>query len=180
MHFRIFVKRIMAHKIDILKGIHPGKIISRDLKKKNLSQRSFAASIGVHSQTLNAIINGRRQLTIELSLKIEQALGYEEGFLYALRAYYLVIEFKNKELSQSVSGIPNIRKSLFWDIDFDSIDWGRYKKAVIQRVLERGNKAEKKEIARFYNIDVTELESYKSSNYYRITKTKHSNDSITL
>lgn len=38
----------MVHKIDILKGIHPGKIISRDLKKKNLSQRSFAASIGVH------------------------------------------------------------------------------------------------------------------------------------
>ena len=180
MHFRIFVKRIMVHKIDILKGIHPGKIISRDLKKKNLSQRSFAASIGVHSQTLNAIINGRRQLTIELSLKIEQALGYEDGFLYALQAYYLVIEFKNKELSRSVSGIPNIRKSLFWDVDFDSIDWGKYKKAVIQRVLERGNKAEKKEIARFYNIEVTELEGYKSNNDYRITKTKHSNDSITL
>ena len=107
-------------------------------------------------------------------------MGYEDGFLYALQAYYLVIEFKNKELSRSVSGIPNIRKSLFWDVDFDSIDWGKYKKAVIQRVLERGNKAEKKEIARFYNIEVTELEGYKSNNYYRITKTKHSNDSITL
>ena len=60
----------MRNRIDILKGIHPGKIIGRDLQKRNLSQRAFAASIGEHSQTLNAVITGRRNLTTEMSLKI--------------------------------------------------------------------------------------------------------------
>lgn len=40
--FHIFADEAMKSRIDILKGIHPGKIIGRDLKKRNLSQRSFA------------------------------------------------------------------------------------------------------------------------------------------
>ena len=66
----------MKSRIDILKGIHPGKLIDRDLKKRNLSQRSFAASIGENSLTLNAIITGRRNLTFEMARKIELAFGY--------------------------------------------------------------------------------------------------------
>ena len=80
----------------------------------------------------------------------------------------MTIEFANNELSHSVSGVPNIRKSLFWDMDFNSIDWGRYKVSVIQRVIERGNKSEREEIARFYNIDETKLDSYKPGNSYRM------------
>ncbi len=43
---------VMKQKIEILKGIHPGKIIARELQKRGISQRAFAASIGEHSQTL--------------------------------------------------------------------------------------------------------------------------------
>lgn len=45
-----------------------------------------------------------------------------------------------------------MQKSLFWDTDFDKIYWGRYQKAVIYRILERGTEADKQEIARFYSI----------------------------
>lgn len=93
--FCIFADEAMKSRIDILKGIHPGKIIGRDLKKRNLSQRSFAASIGEHSQTLNAVITGRRNLTVEMALKIELAFGYEEGFLLLLQTYYEIAEYKN-------------------------------------------------------------------------------------
>ena len=51
---------------------------------------------------------------------------------------------------------PNIgilRKSLFWDTDFEKIDWQNHSTAVIQRVFERGNDAEKSEIERFYGKD---------------------------
>jgi len=158
----------MKHSLDTYKGIHPGKIIDRKLKNLNLSQRSFARNIGEHSQSINAVITGRRPLTTELSIKIERALGYEEGFLLALQAYYNVAEYKRKEASASIAGIPNIRKMLFWDTDFDKIDWGRYRKAVVQRVLERGNEAEKEEIIRFYGIQPSEIDSYKPTNSYRI------------
>ena len=169
----IFAKRmVMRRKIDILKGIHPGKIIARDLKKRNLSQRAFAASIGEHSQTLNAIITGRRNLTTEMSLKIEQSFGYEEGFLLTLQAFYEITSYKNRIASNSVSGVPAIRRSLFWDMNFDTIDWGLYKRAIIARVMERGNEAEKQEIAHFYKINPTTLDSYKPSNAYRINPAK--------
>lgn len=163
----------MKSDITKYKGIHPGKIIGRELKKRDLSQREFARQIGEHSQSLNAVIIGRRSLTTELAIKIDRAFDYEEGFMLALQAYYNVAEYKHREDSASVSGAPNIRKILFWDTDFDKIDWGRYRSAVIQRVLERGNKDEINEIVRFYGIDASELEKYRATNSYRIHSHKN-------
>lgn len=102
--FSIFGVETMKSRMDILKGIHPSKIIDRDLKKRNLSQRSFAASIGEHSQTLNAVITGQRNLTVEMALKIEQSFGYEEGFLLLLQTYYEIAEYKNGQKSRAISG----------------------------------------------------------------------------
>ena len=158
----------MQSRIEILKGIRPGEVIGWELQKRNLSQRAFAAAIDDHKQTLNAVITGRRKLTVEMALKIEKALGYEEGFLLTLQAYYEIAEYKNRKASESVSGVPAIRRMLFWDTDFDKIDWGRYKSTVIERVMERGDESEKQEIARFYGMDRAELERYKPDLSYRI------------
>ena len=82
----LYLCHIMNTKlINALKGIHPGKIIERDLKKKDISQRNLAEKIGEHYQTLNAVIKGRRNLTVEMSVKIDAFLGYEEGFMYMLQ-----------------------------------------------------------------------------------------------
>ena len=43
-----------------------------------------------------------------------------------------------------------LRKSLFWDTEIHNIDWNKQSKAVINRIFERGNEEEKKEIERFY------------------------------
>jgi plasmid maintenance system antidote protein VapI len=48
----------MINRIEILKGIHPGKIIERDLEKKHMTQRALAQMVGVPCQTINAIISG--------------------------------------------------------------------------------------------------------------------------
>lgn len=162
----------MKSDIDKYKGIHPGKIIDRELKKRGLSQREFARQIGEHSQSLNAVIAGRRSLTTELAIKIDRAFGFEEGFMLVLQAYYNVAEYKRREDSASVSGVPDVRKVLFWDTDFDKIDWGRYRTAVIQRVLERGSEDEINEIAHFYGMAVPELEKYRATNSYRIHSRK--------
>lgn len=162
----------MEQRIDRYKGIHPGRIINRELCKRDISQRAFAASIGMHSQTLNAVITGRRNLTTEMAVKIEQSLGYEEGFLLTLQMYHSIAEYKNRLASSSVNGVPNVRRALFWDTDFDTIDWGRYKDAVIQRIMAYGDDADVAEIARFYNMPVSELQKYNPGNSYNI---KHRN-----
>ena len=138
------------------------------MQERNFSQRSFAASIGEHSQTLNAVITGRRKLTVEMALKIEKALGYEEGFLLTLQTYYEIAEYKNRMADASVSGVPAIRRMLFWDTDFDKIQWGRSKEYVIERVMERGDEAEKQEIARFYGMDRAALDRYMPDQSWRI------------
>ena len=43
-----------------------------------------------------------------------------------------------------------IRKILFWDTDFEKIDWEREYIPIIKRVLERGKDVEKEEIKKFY------------------------------
>jgi addiction module HigA family antidote len=158
----------MNRNIEPYKGIHPGRIIDRELKKRGTSQRSFAATIGEHSQNLNAVITGHRRLTTEMAVRLENALGMEEGFLLTLQAYYDIAEYKHRQASKSVSGRPNIRRGLFWDTDFDKIDFGRHRSGVIQRVLERGSEAEKAEIARFYGMELSELDQFKPTNSYRI------------
>ena len=152
----------MRTDIEKYSGIHPGRIIDRDLKRMKISQRSFANIIGEHNQTLNAIIKGWRSMTIEQAYKLEKELGYEEGFLAMLQTKYNYLEFKRKKENKQYSGHPNVRKILFWDADFDNIEWGYCKDWVMQRVFERGNKQEIIEITRFYNLDDSSVEKYKT------------------
>ncbi|CDN32615.1 hypothetical protein BN938_2545 [Mucinivorans hirudinis] len=158
----------MRYDINIFKGIAPGKLIGRELEKRSISQRAVASELDIHSQTLNAVIMGRRQLTTELALKLERELDIPEGFLLTLQAYYNIEQYKRHEASESIKGIPNIRKILFWDTDFDKIDWGRYKNHVVERVMERGNEQEKQEIMRFYGLAPEATSQYVPSNSYKI------------
>ena len=65
---------IMDKRINILQGIHPGKFIKRDIRGKQLSQRTLAEAAHIPYQTINAIIQGKRNLTTEQALKIERIL----------------------------------------------------------------------------------------------------------
>ena len=138
--------------IEKYKGIQPGIIVERELKKRLIQKRPFALSIGEHPQTLYTITKGKRKLDIALALKIEEKLGLEEGTLALLQTYFDIKEEKFKKEFCS----PNlflIRKSLFWDTDITKIDWDKHYKAVIRRIFERGNEIEKQELINFYGTE---------------------------
>lgn len=144
---------------NLAKGIPPGKVIYRELQKKKLSQREFAKSIAIHSQTLNAVIQNRRKLTVDMALKIEKGLDLPEGTLLMLQVYHQIEEYKDNHNFNSPYGNrkPNLRKILFWDTDFSKLDWVKQKDSIISRVMGMGNENEKKEIARFYKISPADL-----------------------
>jgi plasmid maintenance system antidote protein VapI len=156
----------MNSLIEKYKGIHPGFVMQRLLEKRSISQRPFALSINEHPQTLNAISKGRRKLNTALALKIETKLKLEEGTLALLQTYYEIAQEKNtsKLLNKS---IPKLRKSLFWDTEFKTIDWETQKQAVILRVFERGNNSEKEAIKKFYSQEIVSdiLKKSKKNNY---------------
>lgn len=144
--------------LDTIKGIHPGFVLERELEKRDLAKGQFAISMGEFPQTLTAITKGKRRMNTPLAMKIEKLLGIEEGYFMVLQVYYDIEQEKKKEYQQENKShakpdFTKLRKVLFWDTDMEKIDWQKQKKAVIQRIFERGNEEEKKEIAQFYGPD---------------------------
>ena len=157
----------MRYSIENIKGMHPGALIKHELIKMKMSQRQFAAKIGEHWQILNAVINQKRGISLTTALKIEREFGYDEGFLLIMQVYYDIEKDKQKDIGRSLSGIPDVRRILFWDTDFDKIDWAASRESVITRILERGSDAEKAEIARYYGVPVDSLKDYAFKSSYK-------------
>ncbi|MBL7692628.1 MAG: helix-turn-helix domain-containing protein [Flavipsychrobacter sp.] len=139
----------MNNWIKRYRGIHPGAVLARELKKRALKQRPFALAIGEHPQTFNAIIKGKRSLNTALALKIEKEFDLDEGTLLLLQVYYDIAVEKQKQ-ENTKPDLSRLRSTLFWDTDIEKIDWQKQYKAVIHRVFERGNDSEKDELIRFY------------------------------
>ncbi len=143
----------MKTNISIIKGVHPGFILARELKKKKIAKSRFAIALNEYPQTLVSITKGKRNMNAALSLKIEKALDMEEGFFMVLQAYY-EIEREKKKQNTAHPDLSKIRKILFWDTSFDKIDWKKHKRSIIKRVFERGNEEEKNEIKKFYGEEL--------------------------
>jgi addiction module HigA family antidote len=141
-------------RTSIIKGIHPGIYLEWELKKRKLNKRSFAKSIHVIPQTLSAITKGKRRMNASLSLKIESALGIEEGLLMVLQAYNDIEETKKNLHNNTTPDLSKIRSVIFWDSDINKIDWQKNKFVVAQRIAQRGNDEEVQEIIRYYGRDV--------------------------
>lgn len=139
----------MNATLDIIKGVHPGIILERELKQRKLRKGQFALSINEFPQTLGSITKGKRKMNIPLALKIEQALHIEEGYFMILQVYYDIEEEKRKKTTYHPN-LSMLRPVLFWDTNIEKINWEKQKRAVIKRIFERGNEIEKNEITRFY------------------------------
>lgn len=139
----------MKTELSIIKGIHPGLILERELKQRHLQKGPFAISLNEYPQTLVSITKGKRRMNTNLALKIEKALGIDEGYFMTLQVFFDIKELKKKQYKLHPD-FTILRRVLFWDTKMESIDWEMQKNAVIKRVFERGNEIEKKEIIRFY------------------------------
>lgn len=141
----------MKMRLELIKGIHPGLIVNRELSKRGLGKSRFAMDIGEYPQTFSAITKGKRKMNIPLALRIEKALGLEEGFLMTLQIFHEIA--LEKKRTQEKPDISKFGKSLFWDTTIDKIDWEKHKRWVIERVFQRGDEEERAEIERFYGRD---------------------------
>jgi len=141
----------MKTQLSIIKGVHPGFILDRELKERNLRKGPFAISLQEFPQTLGSITKGKRRMNINIALKIEKALGLEEGYFMILQVYHDIEEEKRSQ-NKEHPDLTKLRRVLFWDTKMENINWERQKNAVIKRVFDRGNDIEKNEIISFYGI----------------------------
>jgi addiction module HigA family antidote len=136
-------------------GIHPGAILHRELTKRGIKPTELALAIQEHKQTISAILNERRGVNAKLSIKLSKYLNCEPAFFSYLQANYEIHQaLKENQKQQETPNLSIIRKVIFWDTDFEKIDWIAKKSAVIKRVFERGNEQEIYEILRYYGKEI--------------------------
>lgn len=147
----------MATMLEKYKGIHPGFILERELKKRGVVKSHFAQLVKEHPQTLNDIYKGRRKLTLALSFKIDDALSLPEGTMYNLQAQFEMQDYIKKFRRKVPAQVSKLRPVLFWDTDIDKIDWEHNAEAVIKRVFERGNHEEQEAIMELYGEKMVQV-----------------------
>ena len=67
---------------------HPGEILKEEIEFRKLSQRQLAEQMGVTYSQLNEILNGKRQLSTEVALLFEAALGMNAEPLLNMQLRY--------------------------------------------------------------------------------------------
>lgn len=101
-------KTYAPHELMPSSPIHPGEMLKDELEARGLSQRKFAALIGVSYSVLNEVINGKRPISTEYALKIEAATGIAADFWLGLQAdYNMQIAREDSRLSKILSQIRN-------------------------------------------------------------------------
>lgn len=139
----------MLPDLNKIKGVHPGTILRRELKIQGLKASQLASFVDEHKQTISAIINKRRDINPKLSIKLSKQFNVEEDYFMLLQASYDVKIAAKSEI-KNTPNMNSIRKVIFWDTTIDKIDWNKNKRAIIKRILERGNETEINEIISFY------------------------------
>lgn len=81
-----------------LKGIHPGKYLYDIFKDEKFVMNMIEKEAGIPRQTLHAIINGKRGISLKVALKLELILNLEEGSLSVLQVYYNIKELKKNNV----------------------------------------------------------------------------------
>ena len=69
-------------------SIHPGRILKREMKVRELSANSFALALRVPSGRITQIINGKRGISAETALRLARYFGNSAQFWMNLQSRY--------------------------------------------------------------------------------------------
>ena len=72
------------------------------------------------------------------------------AFFYQIQTNYEIFVATSRLSEQSQPDKSKYRGALFWDTNFDTLDWQGNSEWIIQRVFEYGNQSEIEETIRFY------------------------------
>lgn len=137
----------MLPDIDIVKGIHPGLILERELSKKRIRKSQLARELGISCGILTDITKQRRGINPTLSIRLGRFFEIGEDYFSLLQTYYVLKQEQKKQIKHLNL---NLSSSLFWDVNLEDIDYERNKSFVIIRVFERGKKKEIQKVIDLY------------------------------
>ena len=66
--------------------VHPGEVLKGELEKRGIKHKDFAATVGMPASMLSDIIKGKRNITPDISILLEAALGIQASSWLRLQA----------------------------------------------------------------------------------------------
>lgn len=97
-----------------------GKYINRLITRAGLSQADVAREINVPRQLLSYIISGKREMSLQLAMKLESYFSLSDGELMKMQAMQAVQQ--RKKLIRNRLCEELIAKNAFWSYDVKSFD----------------------------------------------------------
>lgn len=92
-------KRILANDLVPSFAIHPGLLLKDELNAREMKQIDLAKNLGIAKNVMSGIINGKRNLTPALAVKLENAFGIKAEFWMNYQVAYEIdkIRIKNNK-----------------------------------------------------------------------------------
>lgn len=105
--------RMIANNLTPFEPTHPGKLLKDELQERGISQKQFAELVDVPYTALNEILNGKRPMSVDFSLRVEAALGIDADlFINMQTRYNTQTARKDGDLSQKLEIIRGLCASL--------------------------------------------------------------------
>lgn len=77
--------------------IHPGEVLKRELKARDIRQKEMAEKIGMKAPHFSELINGKRPLSIDVAERISRELGLPAESLMNMQVNYQLTHKASKE-----------------------------------------------------------------------------------
>jgi len=75
---------------------HPGELLAEELEERGMSQRALAQEIGRPVQAINEICRGRKRITAETALALQDTLDIPAHVWLGLQMQYDLVQANNE------------------------------------------------------------------------------------
>ena len=94
-------------KDEYMNPIHPGRILKRELKSRNLTANQLALSLRVPSGRISQILNEKRGVSAETAVRLSQYFGNSAQFWLNLQTRYDLAKVENEKGDQIKAEVVN-------------------------------------------------------------------------
>ena len=94
--------------------MHPGKLLRDEIEAREMKQIELAKELGIAKNVMSEIINGKRNFTSELAVKLEDALGIKAEFWMKHQVAYEIdkIRIKSRKSIQQTRISSKVKRGL--------------------------------------------------------------------
>lgn len=90
-------------------AIHPGEHLAEELSELDMSAAELARQLGVPTNRVTEILNGRRAITGDTALRLAHFFGTTPEFWLNLQSLY-EIRLAQRKAGKSIKGLPMLKR----------------------------------------------------------------------